>query len=277
MAHDANFDVSDRDTVLGTMFAQRPTGMIMAISDNGLFTAMPTTVPVTSQVVIKGAPSAVELVVPQDRVAVIEAWERVLAEGMANALVHPMAAPGETVRTHFVDVRYRYGVVLGFVTDFTGPLTSAAGLGGVEVVPRVGVLRKDAVAVITVPRPQRVQGDQRRAGARGRRRASAVRGAASCVERSATPISSAGSAATSSWSWPATWPVRRRPDRSASTSPSTWPAAGSTSAAGVCRCGRASASPGGVREREPATRSSPAPTRPCTRPNGNGRDGWDWW
>jgi diguanylate cyclase (GGDEF)-like protein/PAS domain S-box-containing protein len=149
MADDANLDVSDRDTVLETMFAQHPTAMIMAIADSGLFTPMPTSVPLTGQVVIKGAPSAVDLVVPEDRVAVIEAWERLLAEGLANALVHPRAAPGETVRVHFVDARYRYGVVLGFVTDFTGPLGTAAGIGGAEVVPRVGVVRKDAVAMIT--------------------------------------------------------------------------------------------------------------------------------
>src|SRR5689334_12141209 len=143
MAQDVNFEVADRDTVLDTMFAQHNNAMIMAIADNGLLTTMPTVVPLTGQVVVRGVPSAVDLVIPDDRVAVIEAWGRLLAEGLANALVHPKAAPDETVRLHFVDARYRYGVVLGFITDFTGSLVDAAGLAGVEVVPRVGVVRKD--------------------------------------------------------------------------------------------------------------------------------------
>jgi diguanylate cyclase (GGDEF)-like protein/PAS domain S-box-containing protein len=149
MAQEANLDTIDRDLVLETILAQHPTAMIVAISDNGLFTRMPASVPVTTQYVIGGAPSALELVVPDDRMAVIEAWERLLRDGVANALVHPLTAPDETVRLHFIDTRHRYGVVLGFVTDFSGSLAGAANLGEVEVVPRVGVVRKDPVAVIT--------------------------------------------------------------------------------------------------------------------------------
>jgi diguanylate cyclase (GGDEF)-like protein/PAS domain S-box-containing protein len=147
MAHEANLDVVDRDLVLDTMFAQHPGAMVVAINDNGLFTPMPGAVPLTGQHVISGGPSALELVVPADRVTVIEAWEQLKREGVANALVHPLTVPTETVQLHFVDARHRYGVVLGFVTDFSGALGSAAGIE-VEVVPRLGVVRKDPVAVI---------------------------------------------------------------------------------------------------------------------------------
>lgn len=149
MAQQANLDVADRDMVLDTLFAQHPTAMIVAIAGNGLFTRMPPEVPLQDQHVITGAPSALELAVPDDRVLIIEAWERLQRDGVANALVHPVAAPDETVRMHFVDARHRYGVVLGFITDFTGHLGGSTPIGEVEVVPRVGVVRKDGVAVIT--------------------------------------------------------------------------------------------------------------------------------
>jgi diguanylate cyclase (GGDEF)-like protein/PAS domain S-box-containing protein len=149
MAHEVNLEIGDRDTVLDTMFAHHPNAMVVAVNDNGLFTRMPTIVPLQGQHVISSAPSALELVVPDDRVAVIEAWERLLRDGVANALVHPVHMPGETVRLHFVDSRHRYGVILAFVTDFTGHFGGASGLNEIEVVPRVGVVRKDPVAVIT--------------------------------------------------------------------------------------------------------------------------------
>ncbi|GAA1035309.1 hypothetical protein GCM10009557_42650 [Virgisporangium ochraceum] len=148
MAHEATLDVADRDLVLDTMLAQHPGAMIVAINDNGLFTPMPTAVPLSGQHVITGAPTALELVTPEDRVTVIEAWELLKRDGVANALVHPLTVPTETVRLHFIDARHRYGVVLGFVTDFSGSFGGATGITEVEMVPRLGVVRKDPLAVI---------------------------------------------------------------------------------------------------------------------------------
>ncbi|GIJ52885.1 sensor domain-containing diguanylate cyclase [Virgisporangium aurantiacum] len=149
MAHEASIDVADRDMVLDTLFAQHPGAMIVAVGDNGLFTPMPADVPLQGHHVISGAPSAMELVVPDDHVTVIDAWERVARDGVSNAIVHPVTAPDETVRLHFIDTRYRYGVVLCLVTDFTGQVLGSKRFDEVEVVPRVGVVRKDGVAVIT--------------------------------------------------------------------------------------------------------------------------------
>jgi diguanylate cyclase (GGDEF)-like protein/PAS domain S-box-containing protein len=148
MALESNLGTGDRDVVLDTMFAQHPDALVVAIADSGIFMPMPPGVPLTGQQVITGARAAVDLVVSEDQVTVIEAWSRLRVAGAANALVRPLADPEQTVRLHFVDARHRYGTILGFITDFSGALQAGQRIGDVEVVPRVGVVRKDPVAVI---------------------------------------------------------------------------------------------------------------------------------
>jgi hypothetical protein len=104
------------DGVLKGLLDQQPPARVVAIGENGLFVPMPATVALHGHVVLEGASSALELVVPEDIVAVIEAWEAARADGAATAVVHPLAIPDLRVELHFVDAVERFGVYLGVVT-----------------------------------------------------------------------------------------------------------------------------------------------------------------
>ena len=135
--------------MLEAVLAKHPDGLISAIDENGLFVPMPASVPMTTQRVITGRASALQLVTAEDRVVVIDAWTRAGKTGVANALVHPEADPNQTVRLHFIDVRAQHGVFVGLLTDFAGLAGFGQRLSIGEIAPKSSAVRKDAVAVIT--------------------------------------------------------------------------------------------------------------------------------
>jgi diguanylate cyclase (GGDEF)-like protein/PAS domain S-box-containing protein len=139
--------MSARDAVLDTLLRQHPDAWVVAIVRTGHFTAMPDSVPVERRRVIEGPFSALDLVVPQDRHAVIEAWDHTLSEGAANTTVHPLNDPQRPVSLHFVDATHRYGVLLGFFIGLDGGNAPEAA-SNPNLVPRTSVIRKDPLAVI---------------------------------------------------------------------------------------------------------------------------------
>jgi diguanylate cyclase (GGDEF)-like protein/PAS domain S-box-containing protein len=149
MAPDGTLSVEDRQTVLDAVLAKHPDALITAIDRNGLFVPMPKSVPVTTHRVITGRSSALQLVAPDDRVVVIDAWTTATEKGASNALVHPLADPDHTVRLHFIDVRAQHGVFVGLLTDFAGLAGFGQRVDLGEIAPKSSTVRKDAVAVIT--------------------------------------------------------------------------------------------------------------------------------
>ncbi len=109
---------------------------------------MPDAVPVSSQRVIEGPFSALDLVTGEDRYAVIDAWDHALLEGAGNTQVHPRNNPDRSIQLQFVDATHRYGVLLGFFIGLPdGDAPEAA--SSAELVPKTSVIRKDQTAFIT--------------------------------------------------------------------------------------------------------------------------------
>jgi PAS domain-containing protein len=137
------------DDVLNSLLGEEPLARVVAIGENGLFVSMPDCVPLRGHVVLSNASSALDLVVPEDIVVVIETWEAARTLGTAKAGVHPLVAPEMRVELHFVDATHCFGVYLGFVIGV--PDTTAANAASAEnaLRPRYGVMRKNDVAVVT--------------------------------------------------------------------------------------------------------------------------------
>ncbi|HEX2808587.1 MAG TPA: hypothetical protein VHN80_20685 [Kineosporiaceae bacterium] len=137
------------DDVLNSLLGEEPLARVVAIGENGLFVSMPDCVPLRGHVVLSNASSALDLVIPEDIVVVIETWEAARTLGTAKAGVHPLVAPEMRVELHFVDATHCFGVYLGFVIGV--PDTTAANAASAEnaLRPRYGVMRKNDVAVVT--------------------------------------------------------------------------------------------------------------------------------
>jgi diguanylate cyclase (GGDEF)-like protein/PAS domain S-box-containing protein len=108
---------------------------------------MPAEVPVSSQRVIEGPSSALDLVIPEDRRAVIDAWQRTLTEGGDNIQIHALNDPSRPIALHFVDMTHRYGVILGFFLGF-GETETPETADHAGLVPKTSTIRKDQLATI---------------------------------------------------------------------------------------------------------------------------------
>ena len=140
---------NDLVDVAGRLLAAHVDASVVAIDENGRFIPMPSAVPLTSHRTIEGHASALEIVIQSDIVAVIEAWKRVLVHGIDVVEVHPLGAPDTTMTLTFVDVRTKYGVILGIALHPEGTLISPFRGAHNLLRPRVSVVRKTRVAEFT--------------------------------------------------------------------------------------------------------------------------------
>jgi diguanylate cyclase (GGDEF)-like protein/PAS domain S-box-containing protein len=103
--------------------------------------------PITGHRVIQ-ASSMLDVVVPADRVVVIETWERARTAGVARAPVRLVATPDQTAILHFVDLRTQHGVFLGIVLPGEGEpaLREPVPVSGLP--PRIARVRKNELAVL---------------------------------------------------------------------------------------------------------------------------------
>lgn len=137
-----------RDLTVRALMAQHPTAIVAAIDEDGLFAQMPPTVSVGHHPV-PAARSALDLVQPSDRRAVIEAWVSAKEHGTSLAVVGLAGTTDSPATIYFFDATQEHGVYLGVIvaTD-----VSEAGLRELtEIVPpppRVAHTRKDEVSVI---------------------------------------------------------------------------------------------------------------------------------
>lgn len=133
------------DAALRRLLEGYPSAFVTAINEDGLFVRMPASIPVNGQRMLQ-ARTALDLVVPADREAVISAWERARSSGGANAQVHLRLDPDRAAVTHYLDVRANHGVFVGVVVG-----SDAAALAALPDVrpapPRVARARKNDVAV----------------------------------------------------------------------------------------------------------------------------------
>ncbi|MEV6844846.1 sensor domain-containing diguanylate cyclase [Actinoplanes sp. NPDC051411] len=152
MADEPKLDPAGREAVLAATLAQHPGTFIAAVAPTGLFTDLPDELAVTGHRPIEGPRSALGLVTPDDQRIVIDAWHRALNEGVANCLVHPVAAPDRQVRLHIIDLTHRLGVFVALLTGMEEH--EAALIPHQEVRPRLVTMHKDQTAVINAAGPE---------------------------------------------------------------------------------------------------------------------------
>ncbi len=148
MASEAPLDDPARDAVLEALLRQNPGAHVAAIGHNGLFVPMPSSVPLSGQRVLRGATSMLDLVISEDRLKVIESWEHAGVHGASSVVVHTLGDTDRSATLYYVDVSHRHGVMLGFLVGLQGDRGTAR-LDHVVLPPRVAVIRKNRVAVIT--------------------------------------------------------------------------------------------------------------------------------
>jgi diguanylate cyclase (GGDEF)-like protein/PAS domain S-box-containing protein len=128
------------------MAAETPAPLFFAVAPTGLIVAMPETVPVAAENVLRGHLSALELVGDEDLQPMIEAWESAVRYGQGAVSAHLATDPSREITLQFVDARARFGVLLGAVFGLStdAPLTPRPQPMG----PRVAHVLKDERAVV---------------------------------------------------------------------------------------------------------------------------------
>ncbi len=139
-------DDAARDKVLESLVQQNPDAWIMAVLPTGIYTSMPASYTPMSDGLVEGPVSALHLAVPDDRVAVIEAWERARRAGAAQTQIRIGSAPDRPAVLYIVDATHRHGVYFEILSGHPGP-DRRPGSTDMPLLPRVATVRKDQVAV----------------------------------------------------------------------------------------------------------------------------------
>ena len=133
---------------LRALLAAEPDAMVAAIDPDGLFRELPPSIPVDGHRVLV-ARSALDVVQPTERYAVIDAWAAVKEHGGARANVVLRTDPPVRAILHLFDGREVHGVFVAvIVADGAAPgdLDSVADI--TPPPPRVARTRKNELAVI---------------------------------------------------------------------------------------------------------------------------------
>jgi diguanylate cyclase (GGDEF)-like protein/PAS domain S-box-containing protein len=139
---------SARETVLATLMADAAPSLVVAIGDSGFFVPMPLTVVLPDQVtVVTGGATALDLVVPEDAMTIIEAWTHAKAGGTSLAVVHPVDDPEHEATIHFVDMTHRWGVYLCLLVG-TRTIAGDHRPALETLQPKVTTVRKDELAKV---------------------------------------------------------------------------------------------------------------------------------
>jgi diguanylate cyclase (GGDEF)-like protein/PAS domain S-box-containing protein len=141
------FSDSALEVALLTLLERHPDAWVAAMKPNGQFTDMPESVPLRGQRIIENATAPLELVVTADRPVVIEAWDRLLSDGGANASVHPYGDASRVITMHFIDMTFKYGVFVGLFHGYE-PNTLPDAAEHKVLTPRTMVMRKDRMGMI---------------------------------------------------------------------------------------------------------------------------------
>jgi diguanylate cyclase (GGDEF)-like protein/PAS domain S-box-containing protein len=135
---------SARERALTSLLQQHPDALVSAINPDGLFVELPPDVELAGQRVATGV-SALSHVDAASRKAIIETWEVVLAAGGSSVPV--VLTNGAEARYHFLDLRHRYGVLLGILVP-NGEAALEGFTGRPPVLPKTGRTDKDGLAMI---------------------------------------------------------------------------------------------------------------------------------
>src|ERR1019366_3679417 len=102
----------DLDRAMRSALERNPGAPLRSIGPNGYFVPTPESIPVEGHPLVSGR-SMLDLVIPADRLALVEAWDRVGREGVSEAVAHLSNAPERPVVVELFDVRATQGVFVG--------------------------------------------------------------------------------------------------------------------------------------------------------------------
>ncbi len=98
---------------VAVLLDQHPAAALCAIGPDGMSMGMPDSVPTRGHLLL-AARSPLDLVAPEDRLPVIDAWKRVQVTGAhAHVTVRLLDEPDRSVELHLLDARQAHGVFLG--------------------------------------------------------------------------------------------------------------------------------------------------------------------
>ena len=120
--------------------------IVGAIGVQGLLVPMPATVPVHGQHVFNGQ-SALDAVVVDDRVLIIDAWTRAQTEPIVTLEVHLVTDPERLATVSLFDVRAEHGVHVVVLEAPNPELVIASATATRPPDPGVANIRRDAVSV----------------------------------------------------------------------------------------------------------------------------------
>jgi len=131
------------------ILARHPDAPVAAMGADGISVDLPASLGLVGRRELR-ARSALDLVVPADRVVLINAWARVKEVGIARAPVRLCQDPDDVVHLHLVDLSEAHGVFLAVFADGDGGSDGAVATGTGELVaPRFARTHKDELAVLT--------------------------------------------------------------------------------------------------------------------------------
>ena len=137
-------------SVLETLLARHPEAMVAAIEPgpSGAFVPVPDSLNLGDRFLLYGR-HALDIVVPADRVVVIDAWEEARAAGVSRASIRLAVDPGSPAVLHLVDARKAHGVFVGMVVaDVAAGDRNMATSEPSPLPPRSGRIHKNELAVI---------------------------------------------------------------------------------------------------------------------------------
>jgi diguanylate cyclase (GGDEF)-like protein/PAS domain S-box-containing protein len=128
---------------------RHPRGPLLAVSANGLIAELPDSVPRRENPVLKGR-AALDGVFAEDRQGLMEAFDRVLACGLARCWLRSPSFG--RVEWHGFDLRERHGVIIGMLATDAGPDSAEPIADEREMArvgpPRLATMRKNERSVI---------------------------------------------------------------------------------------------------------------------------------
>lgn len=152
----AALSIEEREATVKNLLAGHPDALLSGYTEEGYLTALPEGLswPDHQVLLVPGTRSTMlDLVVPENRLAIVESWERIGHQGIAVAAVRALADPGRVLTLTMIDLRERYGVGIAVLTSGKDPsVPRTADITSPLLVParaRQATMRKSRLAVIT--------------------------------------------------------------------------------------------------------------------------------
>ena len=108
MTSDTRVDPAEVERLFASLLAEHANSYVAAVNSDGLFIPMPASFSIERHRILQGR-TALDVVIPDERLAVIDAWHQCLDTGMSVTKVHLEVAPDDPTELHLLDLTHRHG------------------------------------------------------------------------------------------------------------------------------------------------------------------------